>query len=74
MGKQPWFDRVVLEPDANEYPKQHGWMIETFGPDVSLCNIRAGHVIRLEGMRRGLGRPVHYRWIADLADRYRPER
>ncbi|MEX0827557.1 MAG: phosphosulfolactate synthase [Haliea sp.] len=70
LGQQPWFDHVVLEPDTGQYPKQHCWMIEAFGPNVSMCNIRAGHVIRMEGFRRGLGRQVHYHWIEDLVEKF----
>jgi phosphosulfolactate synthase len=55
----------VLEPDPYAFPKQHIQMIADFGPEVSLCNVTAEQVLKLEGFRRGIGRPVHYSFLSD---------
>ena len=61
LRRQNWFDRIVIEADPYRFPQQHVELIEQFGPDVNLCNIAAGQVMRLEGFRRGIGRAVGYK-------------
>ena len=66
LRRQNWFDRIVIEADPYRFPQQHVELIEQFGPDVNLCNIAAGQVMRLEGFRRGIGRAVGYRIMDGL--------
>jgi len=65
LPKQPWFKHCVLEPDPYSFPHQHIQMIKDFGPDVSLCNVTPEQVLKLEGFRRGIGRPVQYSFLSD---------
>lgn len=60
LRRQNWFDRIIIEADPYRFPQQHVGLIEQFGPDVNLCNIASGQVLRLEGFRRGIGRAVGY--------------
>jgi len=60
LRRQNWFDRIVIEADPYRFPQQHVELIEQFGPDVNLCNVTSGQVLRLEGFRRGIGRGVGY--------------
>ncbi len=60
LRRQNWFDRVVIEADPYRFPEQHVELIGAFGADVNLCNIAPGQVLRLEGLRRGIGRAVGY--------------
>jgi phosphosulfolactate synthase len=65
LRDQRWYPHIVIEPDPYRFPKQHVELIEQFGPDVSLCNVAPDQVIKLEGFRRGIGRPVHYSFLSD---------
>lgn len=65
LPKQPWFKHCVLEPDPYSFPQQHIQMINDFGPDISLCNVTPEQVLKLEGFRRGIGRPVQYSFLSD---------
>ncbi|MDP6390671.1 MAG: phosphosulfolactate synthase [Alphaproteobacteria bacterium] len=60
LREQNWFDRIVIEADPYRFPEQHAGLIREFGADVNLCNIASGQVLRLEGLRRGIGRAVGY--------------
>jgi len=66
---QPWFKHIFLEGSQFDFPKNHVGLIKTFGPDVNLCNILAGQVMRLEDFRLGMGRQVGFRFLAELIDR-----
>jgi phosphosulfolactate synthase len=68
LPQQPWFPKIVLEPDSDAFPQQHVQMIEDYGPAVNLCNVRAGQIIQLEGYRLGLGRKIKYRYLSDLVE------
>lgn len=63
---QPWFDRLIIEADPYRFPKQHVELIRDFGPQVNLANIAAGQALRLEGLRRGIGRATDYALIRGL--------
>ncbi|HAA91424.1 MAG: phosphosulfolactate synthase [Rhodospirillaceae bacterium] len=65
LPQQKWFEHCVLEPDPYAFPAQHIQMIEDFGSDVSLCNVTPEQVLKLEGFRRGIGRPVHYSYLSE---------
>jgi len=65
LRDQKWYPHIVIEPDPYRFPKQHVELIEQFGPDVSLCNVSPEQVLKLEGFRRGIGRPVHYSFLSD---------
>ncbi len=60
LARRNWWDRLVIEADPYRFPEQHVDLIGRFGPEVSLCNIAPGQVLRLEGFRRGIGRAVGY--------------
>jgi phosphosulfolactate synthase len=64
--KQSWFDRLFFEPNQFAFPEEHAGMIKKYGPDVNLCNITSGQVIRLEDFRLGMGRQVGFTYVADL--------
>ncbi len=66
LRRQNWFDQIVIEADPYRFPQQHAGLIKQFGPDVNLCNIASGQVLRLEGFRRGIGRAVEYCIMDDL--------
>lgn len=60
LSQQPWFSQVVIEADPYRFPQQHAQLLKDFGPEVNLANITAGQCLRLEGLRRGVGRAVDY--------------
>jgi phosphosulfolactate synthase len=60
LAGQPWFSSVMIEADPYRFPQQHAQLLNAFGPEVNLANITAGQCLRLEGLRRGIGRAVNY--------------
>ena len=64
LASQPWFEHIVIEVDPYRFPEQHAKIIRDFGPEVNLANVTAGQVLRLEGFRRGIGRPVNYSLVS----------
>jgi phosphosulfolactate synthase len=60
LPHKPWFRKVVIEADPYHFPQQHAGLLKDFGPEVNLANITAGQCLRLEGLRRGIGRAVNY--------------
>ena len=60
MTQEKWFDRILIEADAFQFPQQHVGLLKDFGKDVSLANIAPGQALRLEGLRQGVGRAVDY--------------
>ena len=60
LARQDWFGSVLIEGDPYRYPQQHADLIGRFGPEVNLANVAPGQVLRLEGLRRGVGRAVDY--------------
>jgi len=69
LARQPWFEHVVIEADPYRFPGQHVNMLRDFGPDVNLANVAAGQILRLEGLRRGIGRAVNYSLLSGNASR-----
>lgn len=68
MKNQSWFKHVFLEGNQFGFPNEHARIIKTFGPDVNLCNILAGQVLRLEDFRLGMGRQVGFTYLSGLLD------
>lgn len=60
LAQQPWFANLMIEADPYRFPQQHAQLLQDFGPEVNLANITAGQCLRLEGLRRGVGRAVNY--------------
>lgn len=60
LPTKPWFSQVIVEADPYRFPQQHAQLLKEFGPEVNLANITAGQCLRLEGLRRGIGRAVDY--------------
>lgn len=60
LAEQAWFSSVMIEADPYRFPQQHAQLLKDFGPEVNLANITAGQALRLEGLRRGIGRAVNY--------------
>ena len=60
IAVEPWFERILIEADPYRFPKQHVELLNDFGSDVNLANIAPGQALRLEGLRRGIGRAVDY--------------
>lgn len=60
VANAEWFRDLVIEASYERFPAHHAELIETFGPEVNLANVAPGQVMRLEGLRRGLGRSVDY--------------
>ncbi len=60
IAAAPWFERILIEADPYRFPKQHVGLLQDFGIDVNLANIAPGQALRLEGLRRGIGRAVDY--------------
>ncbi|KPQ05438.1 MAG: phosphosulfolactate synthase [Rhodobacteraceae bacterium HLUCCA12] len=60
LASRPWFRYILIEADPYGFPTQHAQLLGEFGPDANLANIAAGQALRLEGMRRGVGRSVNY--------------
>ena len=69
LARQPWFEHVVIEADPYRFPAQHVKMLRDFGPEVNLANVAAGQILRLEGLRRGIGRAVNYSLLSGDASR-----
>ena len=60
LGARAWFADAFIEIDETRFPGQAIELIERFGAEVNLANVPPGHVIRLEGFRRGLGHAMDY--------------
>ena len=60
LNALPWFADILIEADPYRFPKQHVELIDKLGPEVNLANIPPGQCLRLEGLRRGIGRAVDY--------------
>ena len=60
LPQQSWFSHVMIEADPYRFPQQHAQLLRDFGPEVNLANITPGQALRLEGLRRGIGRAVNY--------------
>ncbi len=72
LRDRDWFEVAFIEIDEARFPGQAVELIERFGPEVNLANVPAGHAIRLEGFRRGLGRAMDYPYFRKrLAQRRR---
>ncbi|WP_075218045.1 phosphosulfolactate synthase [Mongoliimonas terrestris] len=69
LAARPFFQDVLIEADPYRFPKQHVEMIRTFGREVNLANVAAAQALRLEGLRRGIGRAVDYSLFAETAPR-----
>jgi phosphosulfolactate synthase len=65
LAAAPWFDHILVEADPYRFPKQHVSLLQDFGKDVNLANIAPGQALRLEGLRRGIGRAVNYAMLGD---------
>ena len=65
LAAAPWFERILIEADPYRFPKQHVGLLQDFGKDVNLANIAPGQALRLEGLRRGIGRAVNYSMLAE---------
>jgi phosphosulfolactate synthase len=68
LSAAAWFEQIYIEVDSDRFPQQHTDLIKRFGPTVNLANVAPGHVIRLEGFRRGLGRPLDYPFFKELLE------
>lgn len=66
--EQPWFNRLFFEPNQFAFPEEHARLIQKYGPEVNLCNITAGQVVRLEDFRIGMGRHVGYHFLEGLLE------
>ena len=60
LKQSDWFERVLIEADPYRFPQQHAQMIQEMGNHVNLANVTLGQALRLEGLRRGIGRAVGY--------------
>lgn len=65
LARAPWFDDILIEADPLHFPTQHADLIRRFGANVSLANVAPGQALRLEGLRRGIGRGVDYAMFAE---------
>lgn len=63
LTRQPWFARILVETDPYRFPQQHAELLTEYGPEINLANVTPGQVLRLEGLRRGIGRAVNYRLL-----------
>jgi phosphosulfolactate synthase len=64
IAQQPWYERLLIEADPYRFPQQHAGLLQAFGPAINLANVAPGQVLRLEGLRRGIGRAVDYSLLA----------
>ncbi len=69
LSTQPWFDHIVIEVDPYRFPEQHVKILRDLGPEVNLANVAPGQILRLEGLRRGIGRAVNYSLLSGDASR-----
>lgn len=58
-------DGVAYEAGPDRFPELPVWLIEQFGPDVSLANLQGGQVLSVERYRLGLDRAVGYRFLTE---------
>jgi phosphosulfolactate synthase len=65
LAAASWFEHILVETDPYRFPAQHVGMLKDFGADVNLANVAPGQALRLEGLRRGIGRAVNYSILAD---------
>lgn len=66
LKARDWFEQIFIEVGYLRFPEQHADLITRFGADVNLANITPGQVMRTEGLRRGLGRPIDFPLIRNL--------
>jgi len=59
-----WFQDLLIEVDPYRFPQQHAQILRELGPETNLANVTAGQCLRLEGLRRGIGRAVNYSILA----------
>jgi phosphosulfolactate synthase len=64
LANSAWFGNILIETDPYRFPSQHVGMLQDFGVNVNLANVAPGQALRLEGLRRGIGRAVNYSIIA----------
>ncbi|BAJ81341.1 hypothetical protein ACMV_19940 [Acidiphilium multivorum AIU301] len=64
LVRQDWFASLLIETDPYRFPQQHAEMLNLYGPEINLANVTPGQVLRLEGLRQGIGRAVNYRLMA----------
>jgi len=69
LGSKIGAEYLVFEADPLQFPRPHVWLLQTFGPEVSLGNVHPDQVIRVEEMRRGIGRPVGFSLLSGQAVR-----
>jgi phosphosulfolactate synthase len=65
---------VFLEVSQTEVPEHMLWLLKTFGAQANLANILAGEVLRLEALRRGLGREIDFPFMAGVTGRDIPQK
>ncbi|VCU70828.1 Phosphosulfolactate synthase [Pigmentiphaga humi] len=66
LKQSSWFDAIMIEGDPYRFPQQHASLIQEFGANVNLANVTLGQALRLEGLRRGVGRAVGYSLFAQF--------
>jgi len=64
IAQQPWYEMLLIEADPYRFPQQHAGLLQAFGAAINLANVAPGQVLRLEGLRRGIGRAVDYSLLA----------
>lgn len=64
LVRRDWFPSLLIETDPYRFPEQHAEMLNHYGPEINLANVAPGQVLRLEGLRQGIGRAVNYRLMA----------
>lgn len=64
LAARAWFRRLLIEADPYRFPAQHVELLQAFGPEANLANVAPGQALRLEGLRRGIGRAVDYEVLA----------
>ncbi len=69
LAQQDWFAGVFVEMDPYRFPGQAAEVIQSLGAQVNLANIAPGQALRLEGLRRGIGRAVDYAMFDDATER-----
>lgn len=69
LAEQEWFAGVFVEMDPYRFPGQAAEVISILGAQVNLANIAPGQALRLEGLRRGIGRAVDYAMFEEMTER-----
>jgi phosphosulfolactate synthase len=62
LGKNEY---LLFELGLNQPQEKAAWLVERYGPDINFASVGPGDVIAVDGIRRGLHRKAHFRYMTE---------